>query len=347
VPTVLRRLPQDVLYFREFVGPRRFMRRRELITFLTVAAFAPLAALGQDIRRTYRIGALHLGPRNQPFHDALYDELRRSGFVEGQNLWVDTRGYGLAAEQLGDHALEIVKAQVDVILCVGDAAIRAAQQATKSIPILGLTDDMVGSHFVHSLANPDGNTTGVSIFSSELDGKRQEILIEAVPGLRRMAALAEAGNTSPQKLQILKDEANLRGVELLIARVTTQNEIAGAIDAVKNSGATALNVLASPVLYNGRHIITPRASALRLPTIYQAPEASEGGGLIGYGPNFVQVWREILARQLIKLLRGMKPTDIPVEQPTKFELVVNLKAANEIGLEIPASFLLRADKLIE
>jgi putative ABC transport system substrate-binding protein len=151
------------------------LKRREIITLLSVATFAPLAARAQDIGRTYRIGALHLGSRNHPFHDALYDELRRSGFIEGQNLWVDTRGYGLPAEQLADHAAEIVKAQVDIILCVGDAAIRAAQTATTSIPILGLTDDMVGSRFVHSLARPDGNTTGVSIFSSELDGKRQEI----------------------------------------------------------------------------------------------------------------------------------------------------------------------------
>jgi putative ABC transport system substrate-binding protein len=323
------------------------MKRRELIVLLGGAAFIPLAARGQEVGRTYRIGALHLGPRNQPFHVALYNELQQSGFIEGQNLWVDTHGYGLRVEQLADHASEIVKTKVDIILCVGDAAIRAAQQATKTIPILGLTDDMVGSHFVRSLAKPDGNTTGVSIFSSELDGKRQEILIEAVPGLRRMAALADTDNTSSQKLQVLQEAARTRGVELLIARVTTLEEIAGAIDTVKSSGAEALNVLASPLLYTNRHIIMPRVATLRLPTIYQAPEASEGGGLIGYGPRFVQVWREILARQLIKLLRGIKPADVPVEQPTKFELVINLKAAKDIGLEIPTTFLLRADQLIE
>ena len=323
------------------------MRRRQFMTLLGGAPFVPLAGRAQNMGRTYRIGALHLGSRNQPFHDALYDELRRSGFIEGQNLWVDRQGYGLRVEQLADHASEIVEARVDIILCVGDAAIRAAQQATKSIPILGLTDDMVGSHFVQSLAKPDGKTTGVSIFSSELDGKRQEILIEAVPGLRRMAALAETGNTTPQKLQTLREEASSRGVELFIARVTTPNEIADAIDAAKSAGATALNVLASPVLYNSRHIIMPRVSALRLPAIYQAVEASEDGGLIGYGPRFVQVWREILARQLVKLLRGVQPADVPVERPAKFELVINLKTAKEIGLEIPANFVLRADKLIE
>src|SRR5258708_7231220 len=201
------------------------MRRREFITVLGGAAFVPLAADAQQAGRIDRLGALHLGPPNQPFHDALYEELQRSGFIEGQNLWVDTRGYGLRVEQLADHASEIVKAQVDIILCVGDAAIRVAQQATKTIPILGLTDDMVGSHFVSSLAKPDGNITGVSIFSAELDGKRQEILIEAVPGLRRMAALADTDNTSPQKLQVLQESARSRGVELLIAPVPTPAEM--------------------------------------------------------------------------------------------------------------------------
>lgn len=323
------------------------MQRREFITLLGGAAFMPLASHAQEAGRTYRLGALHLGPRSQPIHVALYEELKRAGFIEGQNLWVDTQGYGLRVEQFLDHASEIVKAQVDIILCVGDAAIRAAQQATKTIPILGLTDDMVGSHFAHSLAKPGGNVTGVSIFSSELDGKRQEILIEAVPGLRRMAALADTDNTSPQKLQLLQEAARARGVELLIARVTTPEEIAGAIDTLKNSGAAALNVLASPLLFNSRHIIMPLVATLRLPTIYQAPEFGAAGALIGYGPPLVPVFRDILARQLIKLLRGVKPTDVPVEQPDKFELAINLKAAKEIGLEIPASFVLRADKLIE
>src|SRR4029434_8308397 len=129
-------------------------------------------------------------------------------------------GYGLRADQLADHAAKIVKAGVDVILCAGTAPIRAAQQATKTIPILGITDDMVGSGLVGSLAKPDGNTTGVSILAPELDGKRQEILIEAVPGVRRMAALADFNTTTPRQLQALQDAARARGVDLLIYRVT-------------------------------------------------------------------------------------------------------------------------------
>jgi putative ABC transport system substrate-binding protein len=290
---------------------------------------------------------LYLSPRSAAWHVALFDELQRLGFIEGQNIVVDEHGYGLRVAQLAEHASALVKAQVDVILCAGDAATRAAQEATKTIPILAITDDMVGSRLVSSLAKPDGNTTGVSILATELDGKRQEILMEAVPGARRMATLADGNTTSLQQLQELQEAARTRGVELLIYRVTKPEEIAGAIDTAKSSGATALNVLSTPLLFNNRQIILQRVATLRLPTIYQSPEASEDGGLIGYGPRIVQLFRDVLARQLVKLLRGTKPADLPVEQPTKFELVVNLKTAKALGLEIPASLVLRADKAIE
>jgi len=260
---------------------------------------------------------------------------------------VDAHGYGLRVEQLAEHASALVKAQVDVILCAGDAATRAAQQATKTIPILSMTDDMVGSRLVSSLAKPDGNTTGVSILSTELDGKRQELLMEAVPGARRVATLADGNTTSLQHLGRLQEAARMRGVELLIYRVTEPEEIAGAIDAAKSSGATALNVLATPLFFNNRQIILQSVASLRLPAIYQSPEISEDGGLIGYGPRIIQLFRDIMARQLIKLLRGAKPADLPIEQPTKFELVINLKAAKAIGHEVPASLVLRADKVIE
>src|SRR5262249_11421149 len=150
-----------------------------------------------------------------------------------------------------------------------------------------------------------------------------------------------------QQLQRLQDAARARGVELLTYRLNTPEEIAGAIDAAKSSGAAALNVLATPLLHNNRQIILPRVAALRLPTIYQWPETSEEGGLIGYGPRTAQLYRDILARQLAKLLRGAKPSDLPVEQPSRFELVINLKTAQAIGQEVPAGLVLRADKVIE
>jgi putative ABC transport system substrate-binding protein len=326
------------------------VKRREFITLLGGAAASfttaqPLVA--QEAGRTYRLGPLYLSPRDSPQYPALFAELQRLGFIEGQNLSVDGGGYGLRVEQMAQHASELVKAQVDVILCAGDAAIRAAQQATKTIPILAATDDMVGSGLVRSLAKPDGNTTGVSLLATELDGKRQEILLEAVPGVGRIAALADLNTTSQQQLHRLQDAAHARGVDLSIYPAATPEEIAEAIETAKSYGESALNVLASPFLSAHRQIILQRVAALRLPAMYQWPETAEEGGFIGYGPRLVRIYREIIARQLVKLLRGAKPADLPIEQPTNFELVVNLQTAKAIGHEIPAELVLRADKVIE
>ena len=206
---------------------------------------------------------------------------------------------------------------------------------------------MVGQGFVRSLAKPGGNTTGVTLLASELDGKRQEILIEAAPGVRRIAALADIHTTTPSRLTELEEAARARGVELSIHQVARREEIASAIDAAKAADAGALNVLASALLFNNRAIIFDRVASLRLPAMYQWPEMAEQGGLIGYGPLIVQLYRDIMSRQLAKLLRGINPADLPVEQPTRFELVINLKAAKAIGHEVPAPLVLRADKVIE
>ena len=177
----------------------------------------------------YRIGALSPVPR-AAVHNALYDELSRLGFVEGQNLQTDRQGYGLRPEQFRQQAAELAKAKVDVLVCVGAAAIRAAQQATATIPILGITDDMVGEGFVRSMAHPGGNTTGVSILATELDGKRQELLIELLPGVRRIEALGDSLERVPNTLQALQDAARAKGIELVIQTVGTPEEIAPAID---------------------------------------------------------------------------------------------------------------------
>jgi putative ABC transport system substrate-binding protein len=318
-----------------------------LAAAVAVPLLAPLKTRAQETGRIYRLGSLQQGARNALQHTAFYNELRRLGFVDGQNLSVDPHGYGLQVGQLVEHASQIVKDQIDVILCAGDAAIRAAQQATKTTPILGLTDDMVGSGLVKSLPKPEGNTTGVSILATELDGKRQEILIEAVPGIHHMATLADGNTTSPQQLDKLRDAARARGVELSIYTVTAPEELANVIEDAKSKGVAALNALATPLIFNNRGIILERTTALRLPAIYQWPEMSEEGGLIGYGPRIVDIYRDMLTRQLVKLLRGTKPGDIPVEQPTKFELVINLKTAQAIGHDVPAGLVLRADKVIE
>jgi len=322
--------------------------RRKIIALLGGAILAwPPAVRGQEPRRTYRIGALSGLPRSEPFYIALYDELGRLGFVEGQNLQIDGQGYGMRREQFAQHAAEVVKAKVDVILTGGDVPIRAARQATATIPILAMTDDMVGSGLVGLMAHPGGNTTGVSLLATELDGKREEILIEMTPGARRIAAPADTNTTASQQLQSLQDAARARGVELSIQRIAKPEEVIGAIDAAKAAGAAALNVLASPVLFGQRRLIIERAAALRLPAIYQWPETAEEGGLAGYGPRIVQLYRDVMSRQLVALLRGTKPADLPVEQPTIFELVVNLKTAKALDLTIPQSIIARADEVIE
>src|SRR6516164_1829090 len=324
------------------------MRRRDFINVVACSAITwPLAARAQEAGRTYRLGYLSLAPRNEPWNTVLFDALKLDGFIAGQNLTVDDQGFGLRVDQLAEHASAIVDAKVDVIVCGGDPPVRAAQQATKEIPIVAVAEDMVGSRFVASLAKPGGNTTGVSILSSELDGKRQEILMEAVPRAHRYAALADVNSTSPQRLQSLQEATRAHGGELSIYRVAKAEEIPDAINAAKSSGAAALNVLASALLHNNRQLILPRVAVLALPAIYQCPTISEEGGLFGYGPRLERIYSDIVARQVAKVLRGATSADIPVEQPTKFELVINLKTAKAIGVDVSASVVARADKLIE
>jgi ABC-type uncharacterized transport system substrate-binding protein len=323
------------------------MKRRDFITLLGGAAAWPLAARAQEAARNYRVGGLTPSPRDAPHYVALFDELRRLGFIEDQNLRIDGRGYGVRNDQFVEIAVELVKTRIDAFFCAGDAATRAAQRASTTIPIIAVTDDMVGSGLVRSLANPGGNTTGVSILATELDGKRQDILMEAVPGLRRMAALADPSSTTAPQLQALQEEARARGIELSIHRIVRSEEVGPATNAAKHSGAVALNVLSSPLLYANRRIIIERAAALRLPAMYQWPEIADEGGFLAYGPRLIQVFREMVARQLVKVLRGAKPTDMPIEQPTRFEFVINLRTARAIGHDVPAGLVLRADKVIE
>jgi putative ABC transport system substrate-binding protein len=275
-----------------------------------------------------------------------FTELRRLGFVEGQNLAIDRRGFALSYGQFPTVAAELVKTELDAVICGGDEAIRAAQAATATIPIVASTDDMVGAGLVRSLAHPGGNTTGASLLASELDGKRQEILFELLPAARHMAILADSKTTGGLQVQSIRDTARLRGVELSVHEVSRGEEIASAIETVKASGAAALNVLASPLLHGNRQAIIQKTAALRLPAIYQWPETAEEGGLFGYGPRFSEFLRQ-WARLAAKVLRGAKPADLPIEQPTRFELVINLQTAKAIGLEVPARLVLRADKVIE
>jgi putative tryptophan/tyrosine transport system substrate-binding protein len=324
------------------------MNRRKLVALLSGACLAsPLQARGQQPGRTYRIGGLQSSPREAPQIIALFGELRRFGFIEGQNLIIDPRGFGLRYDQFPQAAVDLVNAGADVILAGGNPGIRAAQQATATIPILWVTDDMVGSGLAVSMAHPGANTTGVSLLATELDGKRQQLLIELIPAAHHIAALADPNTTAPRQLQALQDAARAHDVDLGVHTVGTPEEIVPAIDAAKASAAAGLNVLASPILFANRRLIFERASALHLPAMYQWPEMVREGGLAGYGPSIVQLFRDVVSRQLVKLLEGAKPADVPVEQPTRFELVLNLNTAKALGLTIPHSMLLLADEVIE
>jgi len=327
------------------------IRRRDFITLLGGAAAAwPFAARAQEPGRTYRLGFLLPTARQTPQVEAFFDELRLNGFVEGKNLVVVPGGFEATDDNLAERAAALVNASLDAIIPGPAPPLRALRPITRSVPLVGMSEDMVGEGLVASLARPGGNVTGISLLSPELDGKRQDILIEAVPGARRIAAMADSRQTPPYHLQALQHAARSRGVELAVFGVNGPEEIASAIDAAKAAGAEALNFLATPLFSlpgtRNNTVVMERIAALRLPAIFQWPETAEAGALAGYGPRFSEMYRQ-RARMVVKILRGAKPADVPVEQPTNFELVINLKAAQAIGHEIPAGLVLRADKVIE
>ena len=288
--------------------------------------------------------------RETPAMTAFTDELRLAGFVEGQNIEIIPGGFDVRSDQLAEQAAAVVAASPDVIVCGPDNYARTLGQATRTIPILTMTEDIVAVGLVRSLARPAGNITGISLLSTELDGKRQDILLEAVPGARQIAALADFTASQLSHVKFLQDTARARGVELAVFNVVTPDDILPAIDAAMAGGAKAVNFLASPLFAvpggPRTRAVIERVAALQLPSIYQWPENTDQGGLLGYGPSFIQVFRQ-RARQVARVLRGAKPTEIPVEQPTHFEFSINLKAAKAIGHEIPPGLVLRADRLIE
>ena len=323
------------------------MRRRDFITILGGAsATLPFAAVAQQAGRTYRLGALMGHPRDVPVNVAFLEQFRPYGFIEGQNLAVQWLVFGKDLGLIPQYAAELVSARVDVIATAGEEATRAAQQATKTIPIVAAVDDLLGSGLVQSLARPEGNTTGVNFLAVDLDGKRQDLLIEAVPGLRRLAALADVNSTAT-KLDALQEAARARAVELSIYRIARGEEIAPAIDTAHASGAAALNVFGGILAWSHRQLIMDRAAALHLPTMHGFPEEAEEGASAAYGPRLGPLFAEVMPQQIIKLFRGAKVADVPVERPTKFELVINLKTAKAMGVAVPPELLLRADKLIE
>jgi putative tryptophan/tyrosine transport system substrate-binding protein len=206
---------------------------------------------------------------------------------------------------------------------------------------------MLGQGFGRSLAKPGGNTTGVTILASELDGKRQDIIIQAIPSVRQIAALVDSNTASASHVDALKDSARARKIELSVHSVAGAGEIVAAIDQAHAAGANGLNVLASALFFNNRKIILDRVATLALPAMYQWPEMVDEGGFIAYGPSILQLYRDIQARQLVAILNGTNPADLPVEQPTKFELVINLVTARALGVPVSPLLEAQADRLME
>jgi ABC-type uncharacterized transport system substrate-binding protein len=322
------------------------VRRREFIALFGAIA-APLAlssARAQEAGRTYRIATLGPIPRGNPIIVVLLDELRRNGFVEGRNLAADARGFAVAPTELDPVATELVKEGPDAIVTFGPEAGHAAQRATGTLPIIAASDDLVGSGLVASMSNPGGNTTGVGIFASQLDAKRLEILHEIVPQAHRIGVLADPATTSSRPQ--LEAAARELGIELILFDARSKDDIVRAIDAMSAAQVDGINVLASPIFGAASALIVDRIHQHRLPSIHQWPETAREGGLVAYGPR-LDAFARLVAGQLVRVLRGARPRDLPVEQPTKFELVINLERARALGFSVPQAVVLRADEVIE
>jgi putative ABC transport system substrate-binding protein len=324
------------------------MRRREFITLIGGAAVAwSLAARAQQGKRVSKIGVLWPGaaPPASPRMESFRQALRQSGYVEGQNFAIELRYAKGGVQQLPELAAELVRLKVNVITAFGDLAPKIAQQATGTIPIVAICDDIVGAGLVANLARPSGNITGFTILAPELSGKRLELLKEFVPGISRIAALWDP-TTGKSQVTISESAARSLNLNLQILEVRNRDDLAGAFRAGRVGRVAALDVFASPVLASLYRDIIDLAAEYRLPAIYQWREHVEAGGLLSYGPVLASMWRQsgvIVA----KILKGAKPTDLPVEQPEKFELAVNAKTAASLGLAIPPNILVRADEVIE
>lgn len=280
--------------------------------------------------------------------EAVRQGLRELGYVEGKNIFIEWRYAEGKFDRLPDLAAELVRLKVEVIVTGGSTSTRAAKEVTTTIPIvMANDDDPVGNGFVASLARPGGNITGLSTLSPELSGKRLELLKEVAPGLSRVAVLGTS--TRPGNAQALKETelaAGAFGVELQYLDVLAPKDIETVFQAASKGRAEAVLVLGNPITFSQRTQVVDLAAKSRLPAIYPFLEFVEAGGLMTYGPSFTDLFRRA-ATYVDKILKGAKPADLPVEQPTKFEFVINLKSAKQIGLTIPPHVLARADRVIK
>jgi putative tryptophan/tyrosine transport system substrate-binding protein len=324
-------------------------RRKFLATLGGTAAAWPLAARAQQPAKLPTIGFLVAGTPSShgQWVAAFVQRLRELGWIEGRNIAIEYRWAEGRTERFAEIATEFVRRNVDVIVTSATAAIAATKQATSVIPIVfAAAGDPAGTGLVASLARPGGNVTGLSIQQPDVAAKRLELLREVVPHLRRLAILANVGGPAVVlDMREVQATARTLGLEAITLEIRRGEDIVPAFEAL-NGRADALYVCIDPLVGTHRIRINTLALAARLPTMHGSREAVEAAGLMSYGPNHPDLWRRA-ADYVDKILRGTKPADIPIEQPRKFDLVINLTTAKALGLKIPEGFLLRADELIE
>jgi putative ABC transport system substrate-binding protein len=333
------------------------MRRREFITLVGGAAAGwPLAAHAQQATKVARIGMLSLGRGDKSDAslktiDAFIPAMRALGFVEGQNIAFERKFADGDVNKLSELAQELVGQRVDAIVALATPAVRAAKKATSSIPIVGIgMADPVEDELASSLARPGGNVTGTTFLGPELVSKRLQLLKEIVPSLSRVIVLwhprAYGERTMAGMLKEAESTAQSLGTKLLLAPADSPADLDGAFAAMTRERADGLVVFPSPMLYSQYARIVPFAAGSRLPAIYAAREGVELGGLVSYGANLPDLSRTTAAF-LDRILKGARPAELPVQQPTKFELVINLTTAKTLGLTISRDFQLIADEVIE
>ena len=324
-------------------------RTDTILIFVLGVLAAPLAADAQQQAKVARIGVLG-EPTASTYAtriEAFKQGLRELGYVEGQNIAIEYRWAEGNLERLPGLAAELVRLRVDVIVTHGTPGTRAAQQATTTIPIvMAHSGDAVGTGLITSLARPGGNTTGSTHFSPEINAKRMELLKEAVPHIRRVAALMNPGNPITEAdLKQMEFTAQSLGIELRPVRVRRGDELDSTFLALVKARTNALVIEDDAVLASLARPIADLAAKYRLPRATSLDHV-QAGSLLSYGASFTELWRRA-ATFVDKILKGAKPADLPVEQPTKFELVVNLKAAKALGLTVQRSVLVRADRVIQ
>jgi putative tryptophan/tyrosine transport system substrate-binding protein len=323
-----------------------------LVAALSLGLFAePLVAEGQQAGKVYRVGTLgerSSDPAEARLWQIFRQSLRERGWIEGGNILIEQRWADGDAARLPELAADLVRLKVDLIVARSSPYVRAAKAATSSIPIVFVVHaDPVGTGHVVSLARPGGNITGLSLLQTDTSPKGLELLISAIPGANRIGLLWNPDNPSHTPgLKALDEAVRTRGIQLQPVAARTATDLEGAFSTMSRARAQAVLVLASQFFFAERQRVAELAVAHRLPTMFGVKEAVEAGGLMSYGPDYGDLFRRA-AIYVDKILRGAKPGELPVEQASKFELVINLKTAKALGVKIPQSLLLRADQVIE